>query len=334
MGYHIPLAKDILLGNFTHYTLWGEYYPGMGEVLLAGFMALHIPLNLFNLLGWALLVRMCYLLGKHFGLNSNLAIIFAISIGLINSVVRLISTQTIDIWLAVFYFWTILLLEKPQKTFKYALLVGISLGCLVGTKYSGPLFLLPLFIVYGPRFMKNFLPKYLLGLIPFILFGASWYLRNWALKGTPIYPNASAEFHLLNWQLWKTPLLTVNGTFLLIQALVSEYLIWCFAPIVSLKSQFSSLKFLGWANLLVCMFLPTWPENIISDLRYTYVAFIPLILLTFLYFQKKNWSEKISLLAILTMLSVIPQLDYFPKLFFILAVSLLFLPPKQVFKAE
>jgi hypothetical protein len=80
---------------------------------------------------------------------------------------------------------------------------------------------------------------------------------------------------------------------------------------------------LAFANLLICLLLPTWPENIISDMRYTYVAFIPFILLTFLYFQKRNWSEKISLIAIATMISVLPQLDYHPKLFLALGIGLL-----------
>ncbi len=317
LAYHIPIAQNILQGKFTNLADPLFYYPAASESILAIFMALHLPLNLFNLLAWCLLFYLLFRLAKTFNLNTGLSVIFASTICLLPSIIRLISTQTADIWLAVFWIWTVIILER--KKINYWLL-GIALGVLIGTKYSGPLFVVPMIAIY---YKKLITPKVIIAPLPVIFLGLSWYLRNWLFMGHPLYPTGAEGFKLLNWQLWKTPLYTHSGTLLLISALISEYLIWCFAPFASLKTQFSKLKFLGWANLLICLFLPTWPENIVSDLRYTYVAFVPLMLLTFLYFQKKDWGEKISLVALVTMFSVLPQLDYYPKLFIALSVALL-----------
>lgn len=324
LAYHLPLARNILARNFSRLASL-EYYPGAGETILAIFMGLQLPLNLYNLLGWSLLCYMVFRLGKHFGLASPLAIVLATSVGALTSVVRLIPTQTIDIWLAIFYLWTVLLLESPQKTWIYFLKLGCGLGLIIGTKYSGPLFLLPLLIIYAPKFIKTFQTKALISLLPISMLGLSWYLRNWILKGNPLYPSGSADFHLLNWQLWKTPLFTAFGGFKLLEALISEYLVWAIAPLLALRSGDTKLKFLGFANLTVCMFLPTWPENIISDLRYTYIAFIPCMLAIFLWFQRRGQAKHIALVALATMVAVIPQLDYFPKLFFVTLLGGLFL---------
>ncbi len=329
LAYHLPIARNLLSGQYSNFQNLLEYYPGASEIILVALMATHVPLNLFNLFGWLFLATVCYRMARHFGLKNELSVVFSVSVALLTSVVRLIPTQTVDIWLAAFYLYSVLLLEKPKNTWRYYLLLGTSMGMIIGSKYSGPLFVLPLIVLYGPRFIRKINIKLLVGLIPITVLGLSWYLRNWLFEGSPAYPSSSHSFRLLNWQLWKTPLLIPNGTFLLFQALLSEYLIWIISPIIALKTKISPLKFLGFANLLICMFLPTWPENIISDLRYTYVAFIPLMLVTFLYFQRRNASEKISHIAIFAMISVIPQLDYFPKLFVLLPLSLLLFTAKS-----
>ncbi len=325
LAYHLPIARNLLSGKYTNFQSLLEYYPGASEIILAALMATHVPLNLFNLFGWLFLFAVCYKLARHFGLQKESSIVFSAAVAMLTSVVRLIPTQTVDIWLAAFYLYSVLLLERPKNTWRYYLLLGTSVGMVVGSKYSGPLFTLPLIVLYGPRFIRKINIKWIASLLPICILGLSWYFRNWYFMGAPLYPSSSDSFRLLNWQLWKTPLLLPNGTFLLIQALLSEYLIWIISPIIALKTKISPLKFLGFANLAICMFLPTWPENIISDLRYTYVAFIPLVLVTFLSFQDNNRSEEISLAAILAMISVVPQLDYFPKLFVLVpAVLLLF----------
>lgn len=336
LAYHIPIAKSYLDGSILipaeeKYLL---FYPGAGEGILALLMILNLPLNLFNLIGVIFLFLLSYILGKSFALSKNISMIFAANITLLPSVIRLIPTQTIDIWLANFFIASLILFKNLKHSKKYFFLLGISLGMLVGIKYSGLLFFFVLIALYLPKLVKNInFFNFLLFIFPIILLGFSWYVRNWFLTGNPFYPgnffffSGNENFKLLEWQLWKTFAYYPNGIYKGVSAFISEYLVWTLAlsaPVVFpwlvyIKKQphkdLLVLLSLGVINFVVCLSLPSWPENIVSDLRYTYPAFIPLILSFFILNEKR----KISFFPVLITLNpifVLPQLGYHPKLFF------------------
>ena len=57
LAYHIPIAKSVLDASVFSPSREGYalgFYPGSAEVILAGFMFLNLPLNLYNVLGWIL----------------------------------------------------------------------------------------------------------------------------------------------------------------------------------------------------------------------------------------------------------------------------------------
>lgn len=88
------------------------------------------------------------------------------------------------------------------------ILAGITAGLLLGSKGSGPLFIIVITVVYclreaarklgivndlqvqtGAHFLKNRIVSFLiLFLAPAVLMGGYWYAKNWFIYGNPVYP--------------------------------------------------------------------------------------------------------------------------------------------------
>lgn len=347
LAYHIPIATRILNASFTNPEKFASnlfFYPGSSEATLSLFMFFQIPLNLYNVLGWVLLFLLTRKLGRTFGLLGESATVYATAVCLLPSTIRLLPTQTVDIWLAVFFTSSLILLENPKSKSIYYLQLGFMMGMLIGTKYSGLLFALILMAFYFRNFIKNLnLKRFIIFSIPFFLFGLFWYVRNYIFTHNPFYPGSflifkgDPAFQLQDWQPWKTIFFAKNGPFLLIQALISEFIIWSFSLVLGLviiaksflKKNFAGtpqkLVLLGISNFIIYLLLPSWPENLVSDLRYALGVFIPLILACFLLAKKYSQEEKIVFLALAGIVAVVPQLNYFPKLFVIFIFFLAFI---------
>lgn len=355
--YHIPIAKNFASGRLLPLDLKHGlgYYPSVGEAILAVFIILGIPLNLFNVLGLVLLFIISKKLAQNFGLNNSYLIVFAVSVVSLNSVNRLVNNQTIDIWLAIFFLLSLSLLQNPKKSVSYFLKLGISIGFLIGVKYSGILFVGVLALFYYKKVFKYINLKRVLALsIPIIILGFSWYLRNYALTGNPIYPGGlfglekHPDFMVQNWY----PITSIlrNPPFIvkLFTTLVSEYLIWVAALIlpifviyldkirkISIDKNIKLLSFLGVSNFAVFFFLPSNPGAVVSDVRYLFPSFIPLILAAFLLAKRFNKLKELSIIALLSSFLVIAQFAYRPKIVFawlLLISGLLFVKNRVISK--
>ncbi|MDO8487981.1 MAG: hypothetical protein Q7S31_01570 [bacterium] len=303
LAYHLPISELIIRGKIFGPQLFSPsyfYYPATAETLLAGMLKVGLPANLFNMVGWIILFLLCRKLG---------GTVFAAAIVLLPSVVRLISTQTVDIWLAVFWLGSWLALVKRHPA------VGLLLGLLSGTKYSGLLYAAVLWLFYSREISLNLILGWLVG-------GGFWYVRNWMWMGNPVYPATvgiwpgDPQFKLLNWPAWMT---VVRQPVHFLVSLISEFLIWPIAILATIKPQVSRLMWLAAANFGVYLILPSWPENTLSDLRYVYPAVIPAILAVF-----RVWPRWAEIATFVSGLAVLTQLNYHPKLFvvYILLVSI------------
>lgn len=344
LGYHIPIARSIAQGNFLNPPKLVNdigYYPAIGESILALFMILKMPLNLFNWVGLIFLFFVSIKLAKSFKLSNELAVIFASSTVLLNSVLRLVLTQTIDIWLAVFFAASLYLLQKPKKEISYFFKLGITLGFLAGVKYSGIFLALILLIIYFKGIYKKIdVKEFTAFLVPFIIFGLFWYLRNWVFKSSPFYPGSFlffeglADYKIQDWAPLKTILYTKNGPFRFVAALISEYLIWpsfyilSFYMLVKRKATINAneLKLILIALLTFGLYLlsPSWPQNLVSDLRYLIPSISALVLTSFVWAKRAKITSFI-IIPVLTSISVLPQLSYRPKiiLFWLILVALI-----------
>ena len=85
INYHIPIARSFLDGNFINPEKINgvpflKYSPGSSEGILAIFLLLGIPMQLFNVTAVLFLFTMLYFLGKSFNIGKNLSLVFAVSI--------------------------------------------------------------------------------------------------------------------------------------------------------------------------------------------------------------------------------------------------------------
>lgn len=194
LWYHIPLAHSILDGSFVTAEYGSKmhmYFPAASESILAVLLALRIPVGYFNILGILALSGASYMVGRSFDLDRQHALTFMAVIGTLYGVVRWVHAQTVDIWLAAYYLAAVALFKKPTTSWSYFLNLGIVLGLLIGSKYSGPLFAVGLLGLFG---MQNWQMvrdhwRRAIGTLSFIfLIGGFWYIRNWLVKENPVFP--------------------------------------------------------------------------------------------------------------------------------------------------
>lgn len=338
LNYHIPIAKAFLNGGITNPEFIEavpliKYYPGSSEGILSILILLGIPMNTYNVFAAAVLFLVLVFSGKRFKLSNELSILFATSVVTLHTIIRWINTQVIDIWLAVFFMLSLALLQKPEKKIGYFLILGFSLGMLIGTKYTGAVFFIVLLAFNYKRIIKVLsLKRVIAFLTPFTFFGLLWYLRNFLLTENPVYPLSFLFFKGDDVGIENNVLRSFfypNGAINFFNAIISEFGLWAltvFAPLLLFFAKIRKDKNLGKAKILIFMgiinfavflFLPSdrYYNIAVSAFRYSYAAFIPVILSIFLIAQNFKKEMFISFIA-LSGLIIIPELHYYPKLLF------------------
>lgn len=358
LNYHIPIAKSYLTGDILNPEKiegipYMKYSPGASEGILSIFVMLKIPIQLFNVIGALFLFAICYLLGRKVGLKNDLSIVFAVIISSVPIVLRWINMQIIDIWLAGFFTLTLLLLESLKDRKSHYFLIGTSAGLLIGSKFSGPLYLLILVFFYFRKIIKNFNFKYFIYfLIPFIFIGLIWYLRNLILTGNPFYPQGflffdRTGFEILRTQVWEVSFTSLAGVKSFVNAGFSEFSLWFFSIFVSVfliinnikkrkTSKYTKFTLIGISNFIIFLFLPsdTYFHIFVSVYRYTFPVFIPLILSIFIYLKEKRREEYLYFITFLSLL-ISPVYEYHPKVLFIvlpIAFYVYFIIPDRDYK--
>ncbi len=340
LNYHIPIAKSFLNGNiFNPEKIDGisfmKYSPGASEGLIAVLLLFKIPIQLLNVIGVIFLFVICYLLGKRTGLGNNLSIVFGVAISSLPIMLRWINMQIIDIWLAVFFTLTLLLLEGMKKKNSRYLAIGTSAGMLIGSKFSGPLYFFILIIFYLKKILKNFnLKLFPFFFLPFLIFGLFWYLRNLFHTGNPFYPQSflffpKSGFEILSTQVWEVSFISFSGAINFINAGFGEYSIWFFSIFISFFILFKSYKkrkfskitkfiLIGLSNFVIFLFLPSdhYFHIFVSVFRYTFPVYIPIILSIFLYAKEKGKQEYLYLFTFVSLL-ISPVYEYHPKVILI-----------------
>ncbi len=351
LNYHIPIAKAYLNGDvFFPEKIKGvpflKYSPGASEGVLSLFYALHVPPNLYNVLGVVFFFFTLFFLGKRFGLSKEMGMLFAISIVTLNGIVRWLDTQIIDIYLASFFVLSLALLQKPEKKVSYFVKLGVTLGMLVGSKYSGMLFGVILMLIFSRRILPFLSIKRVMGFVaPFSLFGASWYLRNYLSTGNPLYPQGflffkDAGFDILKLQVIRVVTSSWFGFFGTMNAFISEYMIWGLSvPIIIVYVISSAVKkikmnpgillllIIGILNFLIYAFLPSDNKDyiMVSVIRYSYPAVVPFILAVFLLAKEYKKETHLGIVVFSNMIWSGFPMFYNPKLIFIFVPIALFI---------
>ena len=331
--YHIPIAHTILDGNFLHssdFRIPQWYYPGSSEAINSLFILIHIPLTLSNILASVVLFFCLWRLALVFRLRYYYALIFALTFTTLNVVVRWLNAVSIDVWVGVFFTLAIILLENPKKSLLYFAKLGFVSGMLIGSKYTASLFAVVLMGFYIKNILRVVnIPRILTFLIPFYIFGLFWYIRNYLVMHNPFYPLEVAGFNgklPFTERVWS---IFLKHPFQMFDSAFAEYKMWSFVVLIAIgwlfykfivKKQYhmdsiNKLFLLGLINFLFFFTFPTseQPWIMVSSFRYSFPAFIPLILGVFLLAAKYRKEELIGYIAIGNMIMVI-SLAYYPKL--------------------
>lgn len=338
LAYHIPIAKLILNGNIINpaietYTppvdFYRLYQPGSLETILSILLLANIPINIYNVIGLIALFFALRFLARSFKLSPEMSVIFAVSFSIVHGVIRWVNAQTIDAWLAVFFALSLALLQNPKKSWLYFLNLGVALGMVMGGKYTGPAFVFFLFLIYGKNLITKLTVKNILAFsFPFLILGISWYIRNYVLTGDPYFPQTIPFFKGIPYEVLADPVgkMALRFPKVWFDALISEYTVWSLAlfltPILAFKFKDAvliKLSILGLLSFVIYFFLPSGPTPslITSGFRYTYPAFIPLILGVFLLTKRFKRENLLAVVAI-TNLLILPELSYHPKILLIL----------------
>lgn len=341
--YHIPIMHTLLDGRFLapqDYRLPQWYYPASAEAINALFLVFGIPLTLSNLLASVCLLVVLWLLARSFGLPPDSTLLFAVGVTGLNVFVRWFNAVSIDVWVAVFYLLTLYYLNYKYHSLSIYIKTGITVGMVLGSKYSAGLYLIPLFFIFGRRFFSGFnFWRLLAFLIPVLILGGFWYERNYLATGNPVYPlpvlNLPGQEIYGGTRIWS---IAIKYPIDMFNAFFAEYKLWIFTlPLACLYflinkyrgiiplSQAAGLFLLGLINFGIYLLHPTsaQPWIMVSSLRYSYPVFIPLILAAFLLF--KRWG-RLHFLGYITLACIVQTtgLAYYPKLvFFYLPATLI-----------
>lgn len=343
--YHIPISKAILNGTFLRPEYFNNakmYFPGSSEAINSIFIFFRIPLTISNIFATLVLFLCCWKLALVFRLQRDYALLYSLTFITLTAVMRWMNAVSIDVWMGVFFTLAIILLENPKKSLIYFLKLGFVLGMIIGSKYTGILFLSTLIVFYLKKIFTFInLSRFVAFCIPFSIFGLFWYIRNYIFIHNPFYPISIFGFKgeniFGNYTMWNVfishPIEMFNSAF-------GEYKFWLFSIIIAvavIAHQFFIKKLfkidstirmfiLGTVNFIMFLTFATSEQTwiMVSSFRYSYPTFIPLILGVFLLAAKYKKQAIIGYVSIAGMINVL-TMGYYPKLLLAyLPISLLF----------
>ncbi|MBI5050310.1 MAG: hypothetical protein HZC11_05420, partial [Nitrospirae bacterium] len=112
------------------------------------------------------------------------------------------TTNYVDVAVSVLFLIAInfLMYDDLQDDYLPILISGLAAGILVGSKASGPLFIVVLSFSAVIKNFKRIRLVIIYFLLPAVLMGGYWYIKNWILYGNPVYP---MEVSVLNITFFK-----------------------------------------------------------------------------------------------------------------------------------
>ncbi len=224
------------------------------------------------------------------------------------------------------------------------IIAGLTAGILLGSKGSGPLFIiiLSLFFVIKelrrhyirqddffseiPSLLKRISKLYLFFfLIPVLLLGGYWYIKNWVIYGNPVYPMEISIFDMT----------ILKGLFKgLIEPApeIIKRLSWFTRPLYVWSENISHYlydsRFGGLGPIWFILFLPSIVFSVVYAIirkRFNLLGVTMIIIITFLLYPR-NWTPRyVIFITGLGALSFGVALEYFDRRAYVLKITALLL---------
>lgn len=233
--------------------------------------------------------------------------------------------------------------ESRQKNLPL-IIAGLTAGILLGSKGSGPLFIITLSLFFVikelrrhcmrqgylfseiPSLLKRTSKLYLLYfLIPVFLLGGYWYIKNWVIYGNPVYP---MEISIFNMTIFK-------GLF---KGLIEpppeiiKSLSWFTRPLYVWSENISHYlydsRLGGLGPIWFILFLPSIVFSVVYAIirkRFSLLGVSMIIIITFLLYPR-NWTPRYVIFVTgLGAISFGVALEYFGRRAYVLKITALFL---------
>jgi hypothetical protein len=202
ISYHLPYARyyvqnhGLVVNQNLRYPLYSHNIDLLYSLALLFYD--DILAHLFHTAAALLTTAGIYYLGKE--THSKVAGVLAASIFLSSkAVLVMMKTSYIDLGLTLFVFFAFFCVAKWSLTRedRWLYLAGFAVGIALGSKYSG-FFYLSLLTVWVVLDARKLGPaaKFIL---PAIIFGSPWYIRNFFISGDPLSPFGGNTFGFWLW---------------------------------------------------------------------------------------------------------------------------------------
>lgn len=219
LWYHLPIVGYIMqdgaiqeIANTSFINQWINMFPKNIELLFLWniiFLDSDVIADLSQLAFTVIGMVSLYSMSVKLGIKRNFAVYAPLLFFFTPIVILQSTTNYVDVAIAVLFIVSVnFIITRRGERRAYALcLAGLATGILLGAKSSGPLFagiLSGVIIVQELRFRADSLKAitmnrnsalvkslntYLLYfLVPVLLLGGFWYLKNFLLHGNPVYP--------------------------------------------------------------------------------------------------------------------------------------------------
>jgi hypothetical protein len=206
-AYHIPIAIEIARHRNPYYvdtnsTFTSFWFPGGAETIVAFIVSITHTINSTNLSGSMFFVLLLIVAYKFAGLwthDFHVRLLCVVATSLIPILFAQTRAFYIDIHFNFFVYLALYLycLSLVSEDVNYSYLgMGAAIFS-AGIKYHGVLIcavLVPVGVYFALKFKNK--PLYWWSIVFLVLctvFSSGWYIRNWILKGNPVYPLALAQ---------------------------------------------------------------------------------------------------------------------------------------------
>jgi hypothetical protein len=206
-------------------------------------------------------------------------------------------------------------------------LAGLTVGILLGSKGSGILFIVALSILFlinefkrylylKPRrhLIKKIIVRYAVYLIvPAILLGSYWYIKNWVYYDNPVYPFRVTLFGKTLFRGMFTEMLNpIPDVIKDLSPLVSPLYVW----LEKVEYYFYASDLSGFGPLWFTLFLPSIGFSVFHAIwkkRYDFLS-IALVIIFVFFVYPKNWTPRYVIFIFgLGCISFVFMLNYFEK---------------------
>ncbi len=228
------------------------------------------------------------------------------------------------------------------------LLSGLTTGILLGSKLSGPIFVVVLSTVIiiqklikrinpisSYSLKENFIPYLIYFLTPVFLMGSYGYIKNWLLYNNPVYPMELSFFHITLFKgPWGEKILNQPPDILnYLIPFSSPFYIW----LEKVEYYFYDSRLSGFGPIWFVLFLPSIVFSLsyaVKKRRYNFL-FISMIIVVTFFIHPDNWNTRYVIFIVgLGALSFGCVLDYLDNKWDILKIPVILLVVYTFFSAN